>query len=392
MEPINIVIIGAGMYVCGRGTNGYGTIMPAILEWKRRNLIGRVCIAATSPKSVTIARRKIGELQRKSGVEIAIDYFPNGNRPDRECYKKAIDSISKPAACIIAVPDKLHKKFAITSMEKGLHTFIVKPLVPTLKEAHELINIQKKKKVYCAVDFHKRLDLANIKLKDAISQGLIGDPLYFVVEYSQRKSMPTRIFKKWVEETNVFQYLGIHYIDIIFFSTKATPKRAMAIGQKNWLYSKDINAYDSIQAIVEWEMPSGKRFNSIIVTNWIDPERSSAMSNQAIKVVGTKGRFESDQKRRGIMIVTDDKGTEEPNPYFCSSCDRHSGISYQGYGIDSINQFLDDVVKIEKIEIGVRDLENKRPTFRESIVPTAVLECVNKSLKHNGRWIEVKGI
>ena len=32
---MNIIIIGTGMYVTGRGTGGYGTILPAITEWKR---------------------------------------------------------------------------------------------------------------------------------------------------------------------------------------------------------------------------------------------------------------------------------------------------------------------------------------------------------------------
>ena len=32
---MNVFIIGTGMYVAGRNTDGYGTILPAIFEWKR---------------------------------------------------------------------------------------------------------------------------------------------------------------------------------------------------------------------------------------------------------------------------------------------------------------------------------------------------------------------
>lgn len=250
--------------------------------------------------------------------------------------------------------------------------------------------MQKKNKVYCAVEFHKRFDYANLKLKDTVAQGLIGDPLYFLVEYSQRKSVPTRHFIKWVRNTNIFQYLGVHYVDIIYFATGAKPKRAMAIGQKNWLVSQRVNAYDSIQAVIEWQSKNGKSFTSCILTNWIDPEKSSAMSDQKIKVIGTRGRFESDQKRRGITIVTDKKGIEEPNPYFCSAYGRYGEVSYHGYGIDSICQFLDDVAEIESGNIGVNDLEGKRPTFKETIVTTAVLEAVNRSLKEGARWVNIE--
>jgi hypothetical protein len=162
----------------------------------------------------------------------------------------------------------------------------------------------------------------------------------------------------------------------------------MAIGQKNYLSSRGIDNYDSIQVVVEWEMPSGALFSSVFLTNWIDPESSSAMSDQRIKVIGTNGRYEADQKRRGICVTSDEVGIEEPNPDFCSMYGSRSGdISFQGYGIDSITRFLKDVTEIESGHLKVKDLDNKRSTFKESIVPTVIIEAVNRSITENGRWI-----
>lgn len=391
-KPLNILVIGTGMYVCGRGTDGYGTVMPAIYEWKKENSHGDVYITGTGSEGIAIAKEKLRELGHKTGLKISIKFFPEADKNTSDAYKEAIQEIPKPACAIVVVPDNLHREVAGAAIEGGLHTLVVKPLAPTLKEVTELIALQQKKKVYCAVEFHKRFDHANLKLKDAISQGVIGDPLYFIVEYSQRKSIPTERFRKWVETTNIFQYLGIHYVDIIYFATGAAPRRVMANGQKNWLISKGIDTYDSIQGIIEWEMPSGKNFSSHILTNWIDPELTSAMSDQKIKVIGTKGRFESDQKKRGVSIVTDEKGMEEPNPYFCSSYGPSGNMAYRGYGIDSIHQFLEDVIKIEKGMIKIDDLEDKRPTFRDSIIPMVVIEAVNRSLTENGAWIQTKFI
>jgi hypothetical protein len=164
----------------------------------------------------------------------------------------------------------------------------------------------------------------------------------------------------------------------------------MATGQKGYLSSRGIDNYDSIQVIVEWEMPSGKKFTSGFFTNWIDPESTSAMSNQRIIVIGTKGRYEADQKKRGICVTSDEGGIEEPNPDFCSMYGSRKGdISFQGYGIDSITRFLKDVTLIENGHLEVEDLECKRPTFRESIVPAVIIEAANKSLAENGRWINV---
>lgn len=389
-NSINIVIIGAGMYVCGRGTDGYGTILPAVYEWKRHGMLGDVYIAGTHSESIKVVRKRVTELNKLFGFNITPRYFPENNTYNPEAYKDALLQIPKPACAIVVVPDNLHKKIAEDTIKNGLHTLVVKPLAPTVQEVIELIELQQRHGVYCAVEFHKRFDLANLKLKDAIKSSKIGDPLYFVVEYSQRKSIPTERFKNWVETTNIFQYLGIHYVDIIYFATDAVPKRVMAIGQKNWLYSKGIDTYDSIEGIIEWEMPDKKRFSSYILTNWIDPESTSAMSDQRIKVIGTRGRFESDQKYRGVAIVTDEKGVEDPNPYFCSVYGQTGKISYRGYGIDSIHQFFNDAIQIGKGLLKVCDLENERPTFKQSLVPTKVIEAVNNSLKRNGEWIDLE--
>jgi predicted dehydrogenase len=278
------------------------------------------------------------------------------------------------------------------TIEAGLHTLVVKPLAPTVKEVIELIDLQQKHQTYCAVDFHKRFDYANLKLKDAVSGGQIGDPLYVVVLYSQRKSIPSIQFRKWVEKTTIFQYLGIHYIDIVYFATKATPKRVMAIGQKNWLASQGIDTYDSVQGTIEWQLPSGKKFSQYILTNWIDPESTSALSEQSIKVIGTKGRFESDQKKRGITMVTDEKGIEEINPYFTSPYQMEGRVFYRGYGIDSIKTFLKDVVQVEEGNVRVEDLEEKRATFKQSVVPITILEGIQESLQKNGEWVTIQGI
>ena len=387
-KPLNILVIGTGMYVCGRGTDGQGTILPAIYEWARCGRLGDIFIAGTNVEGINEVKRKVEKLNSLFGFDIAPKYFPESDTCDPDAYKAAIHGIPGPACAIVVVPDNLHRKIAGDTVDNNIHSLVVKPLAPTVQEVIELIDLQERREVYCAVEFHKRLDRSNLKLRDTVVSGKIGDPLYFVVEYSQRKSIPEEKFKSWIENTNIFQYLGIHYVDIIYFVTGAIPRRVMAVGQKNYLASRGIDNYDSMQVIVEWEVPSGELFSSVFITNWIDPESSSAMSNQRIKVIGTKGRYEADHKNRGICVTSDKEGVEEPNPDFCSMYGSRKGdISFQGYGIDSITGFLKDVTMIESGQLKVEDLYGKRPTFKESIVPTVIIEAVNKSIIENGRWI-----
>ncbi len=380
------------MYVCGRGTDTYGTILPALCELRRRGVtLGQISISGTSSGSINPAREKIEQLNSLMGTDLALRYFPEGNAHDSESYLKALNEIPRPACAIIVVPDHLHAEIASECIKAGLHSLVVKPLAPTLEESKQLITLQEQSGIYGAVEFHKRFDRANLKLKDTIENGSIGDPLYFIVEYSQRKSIPSEKFASWVDQTNIFQYLGVHYVDIIYFATHATPKRAMAVGQYGWLKKQNINAFDAIHGTIEWEMPNSKTFLSYLFTNWIDPESTSAMSNQRIKVIGTRGRYESDQKRRGICITTDYDGIDEPNPDFCSAYPTGNGdISYQGYGIESIHTFLKDVSDLEQNRTTLKHLESCRPTFGDSLPSVAVIESVNKSLTHQGAWIDIK--
>jgi len=389
--PVNVLVVGAGMYVCGRGTEGYGTILPALYEARRKNLAGSVRIAATSVRSIKALEKKIKKLDSLYGLRIGPELYPKTGS-DPQAYREAAKKGGKPDCAIVSVPDHLHFDVASHLIKSGIHCLVVKPLAPAVSEVKELVRLAEVGGVYGAVEFHKRYDRSNLKLRDVIRQRRIGKPLYFIVEYSQRKSIPLVMFRDWVQHTNILQYLGIHYIDIIYFATGAAPRRVLAVGQKDFLLRQGIDAFDAIQCFIEWEMKNGHRFTSAILTNWIDPEKTSAMSDQRIKVIGTEGRFEADQKYRGITVVTDTAGIEEPNPDFSSFYGTGAGedVGFEGYGPNSVIQFLEDVRDMKAKALRPADLEDKRPTFREALIPTAILEAANRSLAEGGYWVDVE--
>lgn len=391
-RPLNVLVVGVGVYVCGRGTEGYGTILPALYRAKKEGLVEHVSMAATNPQSMVALTEKSKALDDIFGFDLNPELYPKGEKRDGYAYRKAIGDMRKPDCAIVSVPDHLHFEIAGYLIRKGIHCLVVKPLAPTVAEVRELTHLAEIGGVYGAVEFHKRYDRSNLKLRDTIRQGLVGNPLYFVVEYSQRKSIPLEAFKDWVSHTNILQYLGIHYIDIIYFATGAIPRRVMATGQKRYLLRNGIDTYDAIQCVIEWEMKNKSRFVSAILTNWIDPEKTSAMSDQKIKVIGTQGRYEADHKYRGISLITDERGVEEPNPDFSSfyGMGTKEGVSFQGYGTESILQFLKDVVSIKGGTLKPEDFEGKRPTFKDALIPTAVLEAANLSLADDGAWVDVR--
>jgi D-galacturonate reductase len=392
MQKLEIIVIGAGLYVCGKGTSGYGTILPAIFEWKRLNKnTGDIHCVSTSAESSKKLLDKARELEVKTGVELNINSYPNNGSKNYTAYKEVLNNIKKPACAIIAVPDHLHYQIAKDCLKAGIHTLIVKPLTPTYAEGLDLVNLAKKNELYAAVEFHKRWDKSNIILRDKFKSGELGTPLNCWVEYSQRKSVPLTSFKDWASQTSILQYLGIHYIDIIRFVTSASPKRVMAIGQKCEIIQHGIDTYDAIQCIIEWEMPNGVQFTETILTSWVDPNNSTSMSDQKIKFIGTRGRYEADQKERGIRMNTDELGVEHINPDFCMPYGENDGsIKWRGYGIDSITTFINDVVAVNDEIKTISDLENERPSFKESLISTMVTEAAHMSLNNGSKWETVE--
>jgi predicted dehydrogenase len=388
MSGIDIVVIGAGLYVCGKGTSGYGTILPAIFEWKRYNKnIGDVHCVSTSVESAQELSKKSSDLIIKTGVNVKVKSYPQSGSRDHFAYRQVLNNVNKPGCAIIAVPDHLHYQVAKDCLEAGLHTLLVKPLTPTFAEGSDLVNLAHKCQLYGAVEFHKRWDRSNLILRDKIQSGALGVPLNCWIEYSQRKSIALSFFKEWASKTSTLQYLGVHYIDLIRFATGAKPKRVMAIGQKTEIVRYEIDTYDAIQCVIEWEMPDGVQFTETILTSWVDPESSTAASDQKIKFVGSKGRYEADQKERGIRINTDDQGVQHINPDFCMPYGTENGdIRWHGYGIESITTFLNDVVALEVNETSLSELQFERPSFQESLISTMVVEAAHLSLENESKW------
>ncbi len=389
MKKLSVVVIGTGMYVTGRGTDGFGTIMPALLEWQRQTgQLSEVHLVGTNEARSLEANEKVQELQTRMGVNLAVQVYPNTESGQMD-YQALLQKADTPPCAIVCVPDHLHYEVTRQCLESNCHSLVVKPLTPTLKEALDLTEIAKSRGLYGMVEFHKRWDKANRLLRDRFQSGELGVPLSSLVEYSQRKIVPSKLFKGWSDKSNIFQYLGVHYVDVLRFVTGAKPKRVMATGQKSWLQAEGIDTYDAIQCMIEWQLDNGVCFNQTLITNWIDPNTSSAMSNQKINLIGSLGRFESDQKNRGLTINCDNKQLEQPNPDFCMPFGKIGATEWQGYGIDSIKSFLSDVCALNENQTSLSKLEKERPTFQEALISTAVVEAANRSLERNSEWVIV---
>ena len=97
---------------------------------------------------------------------------------------------------IIASPDNLHYQHVLLSLQNNNHVLCVKPLVAKTDENRNLIHLQIEKNLLGMVEYHKRHDEANLYTKKMIDEGVLGDLLYYQVDYSQRIDIPMKTFRK----------------------------------------------------------------------------------------------------------------------------------------------------------------------------------------------------
>ena len=214
---------------------------------------------------------------------------------------------------------------------------------------------------------------------------MIGIPLYAYTEYTQKKEVPLENFRTWAEKSNIFSYLGVHYVDAMKYVTNSTPRRLNASGQKYFLSENDLDTYDSIQCNIVWETQNNTFFNQLIMSSWVESNNSSSMSKQDFHIIGTKGRIDCEQKERGLKILTDNNPTEEVNPDFSRIYSQNNSYLFEGYGIDSIKNFLDNIYNqsIDKQDSRICSIE-------DALVSTSVIESALESLKHHSKWVEIK--
>lgn len=387
---MKILVIGAGMYVTGRAGSGTGTVLSSLAETSKSFPIERVQVVAKNPANEAAVADVVKRINATIGSSLNVTYSVIEGDPAKDI--PLLCEGDKYDGAIVAIPDHLHFTFVKELLKQKIHCLVVKPLTPAFAEAKELVRMQAETGLYGAIEFHKRFDETNLYIKRALAEHQIGKILYFTVDYSQKITIPTEIFRPWSSRTNIFQYLGVHYVDLIFFLTGFMPKRLMAVGTDGVLKAMGIPTFDSIHATIIWENAADMSdwFVSQFSTNWIDPRCTSALSDQKYKVIGTEGRIECDQKNRGLEMVNEKLGIQQINPYFSEYLYGANGdLQFGGYGHKSISLFIQDISDLRQKKTTVEILEKQRPTFRQALVSTAVIDAVNRSLANMFSWEDV---
>ncbi len=123
-----------------------------------------------------------------------------------------VDAIS------IVVPTTVHYEVAKFFLDRGVHSFVEKPITKTLDEANDLLLISNRKQLVLQVGHVERFNAAIIKL-----QSLTEQPRF--IECQRMGPFPKR-----ASDVSVVLDLMIHDIDIVLSLVKSKIERIDAVG------------------------------------------------------------------------------------------------------------------------------------------------------------------
>ncbi len=380
MVKLNVLVVGGGMI-------SQEVIFPTVFQQRRLGKIGQVLIASRRARTIQAIRDQFADENFQAWPDPA-KANPNESHP--EIYKQALKELHAPGLVIVATPDHLHTPVILDAVAAGFDVIVQKPLCLKTAEAREIIAAADASDRYIYTDFHKRHDVALRACQYKFRRGLMGEALCSHAWIEERREMPLKHFALWADQSSSFEYIGCHYVDLFYFITGHRPKKVIAFGQKKFLPKHGKDAFDAVQAIIEWENGSIQ----YVQTSWVLPEANPNLTNQGFQITCTEGEFRADNADRNSNFVTTKEGFQRFNPHFFKPVLDWKDFDrdyWAGYGGESIIQPLDDIIQLHERPADrkkmLNEFEKIRPVPRQALIATAVVEAVKMSLANENRAI-----
>ena len=377
--------------VIGGGMISREVVLPTLFQLQRSGEIGEISVCSRRGRTLAGLREMYPNQPFRSYPEESAD--PEESFPD--LYKQAIEDLPEGGMVLVATPDHLHTPVVLHALEHGKHCVVQKPLCLKTDELFAIKNTVDSDAMYVLTDYHKRHDPALRVARHRFRKGDLGEMLHGHAWIEERREIPFKYFALWIQNSSPFEYVGVHYVDAYYYITGLKPRRVIAFGQKKLLKSHGKDAFDAVQAVVEWEDSS----TLWVQTSWVLSDNESALTNQGLMLHGTNGEYWADHKDRNCRFITEKDGYEDYNPNFFrtyDSWDPAHETDVWGYGFESIAQGVRDIISLQRRTAGLSAEEARRARRRildtlapkralpeQALVGTSVNEAVRLSIANN---------
>ncbi|HXG06333.1 MAG TPA: Gfo/Idh/MocA family oxidoreductase [Nitrososphaera sp.] len=179
-------------------------------------------------------------------------------------YSSLDDMVSRERldGCLVCTPTKTHALVAKKMMERGINTFVEKPMSFSSKECEEMMAVAESNKVLLTSGYVERFNPAVSDARKLIEGGMYGDPM--MIEFHRENRMPLHI-----KDVGVIYDTSVHDIDTAMFLFGSRPNVVFARAGKRFHTFED---FATIMLGFEGQKVA------IIASNWLTPKKVRTFS------------------------------------------------------------------------------------------------------------------
>ncbi|HEV8387256.1 MAG TPA: Gfo/Idh/MocA family oxidoreductase [Nitrososphaera sp.] len=164
--------------------------------------------------------------------------------------------------CLVCTPTKTHSAVARKVMDRGINTFVEKPMSFSSQECEEMTEAAEKKKVILTSGYVERFNPVVSNTKKLIEGGMYGDPM--MIEFHRENRMPLHI-----KDVGIIYDTSVHDIDAAMFLFGTRPNVVFARAGKRFHSFED---FATIMLGFEGQKVA------VIASNWLTPKKVRTFS------------------------------------------------------------------------------------------------------------------
>jgi predicted dehydrogenase len=194
----------------------------------------------------------------------------------------------------VCLPFSLNARASMAAAEKGIHIMSEKPLATELKELLRLEKVLQRTGAQVNAMLDMRLYPGIRTVRQAIRQGLIGEPILATAQKSYKwgKERPW-FYDRRDTFGGTIPWIGIHAIDFILHTTGLSVSHAAAL-QSNKAHPDYPGTEDNAGILLK--LSNGG--TAVVTLDYLRPESAASHGDDRLRVIGSKGVVEM----RGDMV------------------------------------------------------------------------------------------
>src|SRR5437762_5377228 len=244
--------------VVGEGWISQAAVLPAFQHAKKNSEL--TALVSSDPV-------KLKNLSKKYKVEHTYSY----EQYDDFLRSGVVDAV------YIALPNNMHRDYAVRAAAAGVHVLCEKPMARTENECEEMIRASENNDAKLMIAYRLHFEEANLNAVDIVKSGKIGELRIF-----------DSVFTQQVEEGNIrlqkslgggtLDDMGVYCINAARYLFRAEPIEVFAVSARN-----EENRFAEVEEMTSTIM----RFPDDRLATFVCSFGASAVSSY--RVVGTKG-------------------------------------------------------------------------------------------------------